>query len=93
MFCITGSVRYLEYDWVASPGGLIFEVPGESHTLVSYAHEDPMKVFFVVSGPLMWLDEQGTTVGHYDVFDYIKDARAHYKEVGVADDYLDSLMR
>ena len=42
---------------------------------------------------LMWLDEQGNTVGHYDVFDYIRDARAHYKDVGIADDYLDSLMR
>ena len=69
------------------------ELPGESHTLVSYAHEDPMRVFFVVSGPLMWLDEQGNTVGHYDVFDYMRDARAHYKEVGIADDYLDSLIR
>ena len=52
-----------------------------------------MKVFFVVSGPLMWLDEEGNTVGHYDVFDYIRDARAHYEEVGIAPDYLDSLMR
>ncbi len=35
MVCLEGSVRYLEYDWVASPGGLILEVPGESHTLVT----------------------------------------------------------
>ena len=38
MVCLEGSVRYLEYDWVASPGGLILEVPGESHTLVT---DDP----------------------------------------------------
>jgi len=33
MVCLEGSVRYLEYDGVASPGGLILEVPGEAHTL------------------------------------------------------------
>ena len=92
-YTISGKWAYLEHEWTATAGDFIFETPGESHTLVSYAHEDPMKVFFVVSGPLMWLDEQGTTVGHYDVFDYIRDARAHYKEVGLADTYLDSLMR
>ena len=89
---LEGSVRYLEYDWVATPGGLILEVPGESHTLVT-EHPDPMKVFFVVSGPLMWLDEQGNTVGHYDVFDYLRDARAHYEECGVGAAYLDTLIR
>ena len=52
-----------------------------------------MKVFFVVSGPLMWLDPQGNTVGHYDVFDYLRDARAHYEEVGIGADYLQSLIR
>jgi len=92
-YTISGKWAYLEHDWTATAGDFIFETPGESHTLVSYAHEDPMRVFFVVSGPLMWLDEQGNTVGHYDVFDYMRDARAHYEEVGIAADYLDSLIR
>ena len=52
-----------------------------------------MKVFFVVSGPLMWLDEDGKTIGHFDVHDYIAGARAHYAKVGIAPDYLDSIMR
>jgi len=47
----------------------------------------------VVSGPLMWLDEQGNTVGHYDVFDYMKAARDHYESVGIGADYVDSLIR
>ena len=93
MVCLEGSVRYLEYDWVATPFGVILETPGESHTLVAYEHPDPMKVFFVVSGPLMWLDEQGNTVGHYDVFDYMAAARAHYDKVGIGADYVDTLIR
>ena len=58
-----------------------------------YEHADPMKVFFVVSGPLMWLDEAGNTIGHYDVFDYIAAARAHYAAVGIGADYVDTLIR
>ncbi len=92
-YTISGKWAYLEHNWTATAGDFIFETPGESHTLVSYAHEDPMKVFFVVSGPLMWLDEHGNSVGHYDVFDYMKDARAHYDEVGIGAAYVDTLIR
>ena len=92
-YTISGKWGYLEHDWIATAGDFIYESPGEGHTLVSYEHPDPMKVFFVVSGPLMWLNEQDDTVGHYDVFDYMKDARAHYEECGIGADYLDTLIR
>jgi len=52
-----------------------------------------MRVFFIVQGPLIWLDEQGNPAGHYDVFDYIAAARAHYDQVGIGADYVDSLLR
>ncbi|NIQ95764.1 MAG: 2,4-dihydroxyacetophenone dioxygenase, partial [Desulfuromonadales bacterium] len=90
---ISGKWAYLEHEWTATAGDFIFETPGESHTLVAYDHPDPMKVFFVVSGPLMWLDENGETVGHFDVFDYMKLARDHYDAVGIGADYVDTLIR
>ncbi|OJW67798.1 MAG: 2,4-dihydroxyacetophenone dioxygenase [Sphingomonadales bacterium 63-6] len=92
-YTISGKWGYLEHSWTATAGDFIYETPGESHTLVAYDHPDPMRVFFVVSGPLMWLDEDGKTIGHYDVFDYMRDARAHYDKVGIPADYLDSLIR
>lgn len=52
-----------------------------------------MKVFFVVSGPLMWLDDEGKTIGHFDVFDYMAAARAHYATNGIGADYVDTLIR
>jgi 2,4'-dihydroxyacetophenone dioxygenase len=52
-----------------------------------------MRVFFVVQGPLIWLDEDGKGVGQYDVFDYVAAARAHYDEVGIGAKYVDSLLR
>ena len=32
-YCLKGSWRYLEHDWVARPGTLIWEPPGDVHTL------------------------------------------------------------
>lgn len=92
-YTISGKWAYLEHDWTATAGDFVYETPGESHTLVCYDHPDPMKVFFVVSGPLMWLDEAGNTIGHYDVFDYMKAAREHYDKVGIGADYVDTLIR
>jgi len=92
-YTISGKWGYLEHGWTATAGDFIYETPGESHTLVAYDHPDPMKVFFVVSGPLMWLDDEGKTIGHYDVFDYLAACRAHYAEVGIGADYLESIIR
>ena len=58
-YTISGKWGYLEHDWVAIAGDFIYETPGEAHTLVAHDHPDPMKVFFIVKGPLVWLDEKG----------------------------------
>ncbi len=44
MVCLEGSVRYLEYDWVATEGCFIYETPGEAHTLVT-DHPEGCKLF------------------------------------------------
>ena len=78
-YTISGKWGYLEHDWVATAGDFVYEAPGEAHTLVAHEHPDPMKVHFNVTGPLIWLDENGEPEGHFDVFDYIELARAHYE--------------
>ena len=92
-YTISGKWGYLEHDWTATAGDFIFESPGEGHTLVAYDSPDPMKVFFVVTGPLIWLDDDGNGVGHYDVHDYIAAAREHYEKVGIGADYVKTLFR
>jgi 2,4'-dihydroxyacetophenone dioxygenase len=53
-----------------------------------------MRVFFVVQRPLIWLDEAGAGVGHFDVHDYIAMSRAHYDQVGIGAAYVvDTLFR
>jgi 2,4'-dihydroxyacetophenone dioxygenase len=92
-YTISGKWGYLEHDWVATAGDFIYESPGEGHTLVAYEHPEPMKVHFNVTGPLIWLDEDGESVGQFDVFDYIALCQEHYAQNGVGAEYLQQLMR
>ncbi len=92
-YTISGKWGYLEHDWVATAGDFVYEAPGESHTLVAYEHEEPMKVTFNVTGPLIWLDDNGEPDGTFDVFDYITLCKEHYEKVGIGDDYVDKLIR
>ena len=82
-YTLSGKWGYLEHDWVATKGDFVYETPGEAHTLVAYEHDEPMKVFFNVTGPLIWLDENGESAGTFDVHDYIALARDHYEKVGL----------
>lgn len=92
-YTISGKWGYLEHDWTATKGDFVYETPGEGHTLVAFEHEEPMRVFFIVSGPLIWLDENGNSAGHFDVHDYIAMCEAHYEKMGFGADVIKGLMR
>jgi hypothetical protein len=82
MMCLEGSVRYLEYDWVAHPGDFIYETPGLTHTLVS---DDPkgVKLFGWLQGPIEFYDERGNFVETLDVWWFINHYETHCREHGV----------
>jgi 2,4'-dihydroxyacetophenone dioxygenase len=92
-YTISGKWGYLEHDWTATRGDFVYESPGEGHTLVAFEHEEPMRVFFIVSGPLIWLDEHGETTGYFDVHSYIEMCRKHYEKVGLGAAAVDKLFR
>jgi 2,4'-dihydroxyacetophenone dioxygenase len=92
-YTISGKWGYLEHEWTATAGDFIYETPGEGHTLVAYDHPEPMRVFFIVTGPLIWLDEAGNGAGHFDVHDYIAMCRTHYDKVGLGSGRIDALFR
>ena len=92
-YTISGKWGYLEHDWTATAGDFVYETPGEGHTLVAFEHKDPMKVFFIVSGPLIWLDENGESTGYFDVHNYIALCKEHYEKVGFGAAYVESLFR
>ncbi len=82
-YTISGKWGYLEHDWIATAGDWVYEAPGESHTLIAYECDEPMRVTFNVTGPLIWLDENGEPNGTFDVFDYIALVRDHYEKNGI----------
>ena len=92
-YTISGKWGYLEHDWIATAGDFVYETPGEGHTLVAYEHEDPMRVHFNVTGPLIWLDENGESVGYFDVHTYIAMCKEHYEKVGIGAAYIEGLYR
>lgn len=92
-YTISGKWGYLEHDWVATAGDFVYETPGEGHTLVAYESDEPMKVHFKVTGPLIWLDEKGEPNGYFDVHNYIELCRNHYEKVGIGAEYIQKLFR
>jgi len=82
MFCLEGSARYLEYDWVARPGDFIYETPGLIHTLVS---DDPngVKLFGWLEGPIEFYDDNGKFIETLDVWWYINHYETHCREHGI----------
>ena len=92
-YTISGKWGYLEHDWVATAGDFVYETPGEGHTLVAYESNEPTKVHFKVTGPLIWLDENGEPNGYFDVHNYIDMCKNHYEKVGIGADYIQKLFR
>lgn len=79
MMCQEGSVRYLEYDWVAGPGGFIYEPPGLTHTLVT-DNPEGVKLFGWMQGPIEFYDDQGNFVETIDVWWFINHYETYCRE-------------
>ena len=92
-YVIKGSWHYREHDWVARAGSYVFEPPGEIHTLVVDADTEEMITFFVISGAMIYMDEDNRQIGYDDVFTKIAMCRKHYRSVGLPDEYLEQFIR
>src|SRR6476660_1014353 len=57
---LKGRWRYLEHEWVATPGSYIFEPENGVHTLVVEGEE--MVTLFMIDGPIEFLDESDNVV-------------------------------
>jgi len=91
-YVIDGRWHYLEHDWVAEPGGYVYEPAGDTHTLVI---DDPAPghTLFWISGAMLHVAEDGEILGYADVFSRIEEARRHFESVGLGGDYVERLIR
>ncbi|MGJ7551008.1 2,4'-dihydroxyacetophenone dioxygenase family protein [Pseudomonas alloputida] len=90
---LKGRWFYLEHDWVAKEGSFAYEPPGETHTLFVPEDVEEMITWFHVQGGYTYVDPQGVAVGYEDVFTKLESARAHYKALGLPDDYIEQFIR
>lgn len=90
---LRGKWHYLEHPWWATEGSYAFEPPGDIHTLEVPDGVEEMITMFHVTGAYIYVDPDGVPLGVEDVFSKLESARAHYKEVGLPDDYIDQFIR
>ena len=91
-YVIKGHWHYLEHDFVAEPGKFLFEPPGETHTLVVDS-DDEMITMFNVNGAMVYVDDDGATIGYEDVFTKIEMCTKHYEKVGLGGDFVEQFIR
>lgn len=92
-YVITGSWRYLEHDWVATPGTYVYEPPGDVHTLVNDDGSEEMITLFHISGALIYIDDEGQACGFDDVHTKIEMCIRHFQEVGLGADFVEQFVR
>ena len=95
-YTMRGHWRYLEHDWIATPGTFIYEPAGESHTLVITDNSpEPALILFIVEGGLIYLDKavDGGFAAYEDGFTVLELTRKYYSEAGMDVGQLDLLIR
>ena len=80
-YCLQGSWRYLERDWVARPGTFVYEPPGDIHTLV--VDEGEMQTLFLLEGVVQYLDDEDNVVTQDDVFTKLDRYLRHCDALGI----------
>jgi quercetin dioxygenase-like cupin family protein len=83
-FCLKGSWRYAERDWVARPGTFVYEPPGDIHTLLVDEEAGEMLTLFLLEGVIQYLDDQDQVIYQDDVFTKLERYLNFCRDQGVA---------
>ncbi len=81
-YVIQGSWHYLEREWVARPGTLVYEPPGDIHTLIVDDAED-MLTLFVLEGVIQYLDDDDNVIYQDDVFTKLERYLNYCRDQGI----------
>ena len=71
----------------------VFEPPGEVHTLVVDNDVEEMITLFHVCGALIYMDEDGSTVGYDDVHTKVEMCRGYFQENGLGAEFVEQFIR
>jgi hypothetical protein len=82
-YCIRGSWRYLEREWIARPGTFVYEPPGDIHTLVLEDGNEEMITLFLLEGVVQYLDDEDNILYQDDVFSKLERYLRYCREQGI----------
>ena len=82
-FCIKGSWHYVEREWVARPGTLVYEPPGDIHTLVVDEGVEEMQTLFILEGTVQYIDDDDNLIYQDDVFSKMERYLRFCEEQGI----------
>ncbi len=82
-FVVQGSWRYLEREWVARPGTLVYEPPGDIHTLVVDEGVEEMQTLFILEGSVQYIDDEDNLIYQDDVFSKLERYLKFCEEQGI----------
>jgi 2,4'-dihydroxyacetophenone dioxygenase len=91
-YCLQGTWKYKEYDWVAKPGTVVYEPPGEAHTLSVLGGSSMLSLFHVM-GPHIQLDEDDRQVGYVEAFNLLMYCREYCADQGIDPGFLETITR
>ena len=80
-FVLEGSWHYAERDWVARQGTMIWEPPGDIHTLIS--NPEGTITLFQLEGALLYVDEEDNVVGFDDVLNHTRTYHEYCRSAGI----------
>lgn len=63
VYTVQGAWKYLEHDWIATPGSVVFETAASAHTPKGVAgHGDELITLNIVVGDLIYTDDSGQVI-------------------------------
>jgi quercetin dioxygenase-like cupin family protein len=62
VYTIRGSWRYIEHDWIARPGDVVYETAASWHKPVAVGDEE-VETITITTGELLFLDDAGAILG------------------------------
>lgn len=81
-YVIEGRWHYLEKEWRAGPGTLVWEPPGDVHTL-AVDGDAGMTTLFIIQGTIQYLDADDRVVYQDDVFSKMQYYLDYCKKEGI----------
>jgi|APCry1669189000_1035189.scaffolds.fasta_scaffold17012_2 quercetin dioxygenase-like cupin family protein len=80
-YVLEGGWHYIERNWKATAGMMIWEPPGDIHTLVT--SPEGTTTLFLMEGPLFYLNDDDHVIGFDDVLSFTKMYRDYCASQGI----------